>query len=51
MVMMSSGEASVQRSRRQFRPAMQAAMEREALEHAVHGASDELRGHFAAQGL
>ena len=51
MVMMSTGEASVQRYKRQFRPAMQAAMEMEALEHAIHGASDELREHFAAQGL
>jgi hypothetical protein len=51
MVMMSTGEASVLRHKGQFRPAMQAAMEREALESAVHGASDELRDHFAAQGL
>jgi len=51
MIMMSTGEASVQRYKRQFRPAMQAAMEKEALEHAVHGASDELRAHFAAQGM
>jgi hypothetical protein len=51
MIMMSTGEASVQRYKRQFRPAMQAAMEKEALEHAVHGASDELREHFAAQGM
>lgn len=51
MLMMSTGEASVQRYKRQFRPAMQAAMEKEALEHAIHGASDELREHFAAQGL
>jgi len=26
-------------------------MEKEALEHAVHGASDQLREHFAAQGM
>ena len=51
MIMMSTGEASVARYKRQFRPTMQAAMEQEALEHAVHGASDELREHFAAQGL
>jgi len=50
MIMMSTGEASVQRYKRYFRPAMQAAMETEALEHAIHGASDELRAHFAAQG-
>jgi hypothetical protein len=50
IVMMSSGEASVERPRRQFRPALRAAMELDALEHAVRGASDELRQHFAANG-
>jgi HEAT repeats len=50
IVMMSSGEAIVQRQRRQFRPVMQPSMELEALEHAVRGASDELRQHFAANG-
>jgi hypothetical protein len=50
IVMMSSGEAIVQRQRRQFRPAMQPSMEVEALQHAVRGASDELRQHFAANG-
>lgn len=51
MVMMTSGEATVQRWRGQFRPAMRAGMEREALEQAVHGAAEELRDHFAANGL
>jgi hypothetical protein len=46
--MMSSGEAIVQRQRRQFRPTMQQGMEQDALEHAVRGASEELRQHFAA---
>ena len=50
IVMMSSGEAIVQRQKRQFRPVMQPAMELDALEHAVRGASDELRQHFAANG-
>lgn len=47
IIMMSSGEAIVQRQRRQFRPVMQPMMEMEALQHAVRGASDELRQHFA----
>lgn len=47
IVMMSSGEAIVQRQRRQFRPAMQTSMELEALQHAVKGASEGLRQHFA----
>ena len=51
IVMMTTGEAIVQRQKRHFRQALQSAMEQEALEHAVHGASDELRGHFTAQGL
>ena len=51
IVMMTTGEAIVQRQRRHFRPAIQSAMEQEALEQAVHGASSELRDHFAAQGL
>ena len=51
IVMMTSAEATVQRQKRHFRPAMQAAMEQEALEQAVHGASDELRGHLAANGF
>lgn len=50
IVMMSSGEAIVQRQRNQFRPAMQPSMEVEALQHAVRGACDELRQHFAANG-
>lgn len=48
IVMMSSGEAIVQRQRRQFRPVMRSSMELEALQHAVKGASDELRQHLAA---
>lgn len=51
IIMMSSGEAIVQRQRRQVRgAAVQAEMEVEALEHAVRGASEELRTHFAANG-
>jgi hypothetical protein len=50
IIMMSSGEAIVQRRKKQFRPAMQPQMEEEALEHAVRGASDGLRQHFAANG-
>ncbi|MES1172452.1 MAG: HEAT repeat domain-containing protein [Bacteroidota bacterium] len=48
IVMMSSGEAIVQRQKQQFRPAMQPSMELEALQHAVKGAAEELRDHFAA---
>ena len=51
IVMMSSGEAIVQRERRQFRSVMQGSMEIEALRHAVRGASEELRQHFAANGF
>jgi hypothetical protein len=47
IVMMTSGEAIVQRQRRHFRLGMQPAMEIEALQHAVRGASEELRQHFA----
>ncbi len=50
IVMMSSGEAIVQRGRRQFRPMMQPSMEIEALRHAVRGAAEELRQHLAANG-
>ena len=50
IVMMSTGEAIVQRQRRQVRGTGQTAMEVEALEHAVRGASQELRAHFAAHG-
>jgi hypothetical protein len=48
IVMMATGEAAVQKPKRQYRPAMQRGMEEEALEHAVRGASEELRDHFAA---
>jgi len=50
VVLMATGEAAVQKPRRQYRPAMQPGMEQEALEHAVRGASAELRDHFAANG-
>lgn len=40
--MLTSGEAIVQKPRRQFRPQHRAGMEREALESAVRGASDDL---------
>jgi len=48
IIMTSTAGASVQRARRQYRPAMQAALEREAMRHAVRGATDELRQHLAA---
>lgn len=48
VVLMATGEAAVQKPKRQYRPAMQRGMEQEALEHAVRGASEELRDHFAA---
>jgi hypothetical protein len=48
IVMMATGEAAVQKPKRQYRPAMQRGMEEEALAHAVRGASEELRDHFAA---
>jgi HEAT repeat protein len=48
VLLMATGEAAVQKPRQQFRPAMQAGMEQEALEHAVRGASEELRQHMAA---
>jgi hypothetical protein len=50
IVMMSSGEAIVQRQKGQFRPAMQPSMELEALQYAVRSAAEALRGHFAANG-
>ncbi|HEX2657098.1 MAG TPA: HEAT repeat domain-containing protein, partial [Polyangia bacterium] len=50
VMLMATGEAAVQKPKRQYRPAMQPGMEREALEHAVRGASEELRNHFAANG-
>jgi hypothetical protein len=52
IIMMSTGEAIVQRPKRQVQGgrSAQAAMEIEALEHAVRGASEELRTHFAANG-
>jgi HEAT repeat protein len=50
VLLMATGEAAVQKPKRQYRPAMQQGMEQEALEHAVRGASAELRDHFAANG-
>lgn len=48
IIVMSTGEATVQREHRAFRPDVQAGMEQEALAHAVHGAADELRQHVAS---
>jgi transposase len=48
IIVMSTGEATVQRQHRAFRPGMQATMEQEALAHAVRGAADELREHVVA---
>jgi hypothetical protein len=50
IIMMTSGEAVVERSRRQYRPSMQPSLEIEALDNAVRGAADELRQHFANVG-
>lgn len=46
MVLMSSGEATVQRPRGRFRSAMLREMQNDALEHAVRGAAEELRQHL-----
>lgn len=52
IIMMSTGEAIVERPKRQAQGgrSVQAAMEIEALQHAVRGAAEELRAHFAAHG-
>jgi hypothetical protein len=44
--LMSNGEATVQRPRRQWRPESRAGMELEALEAAVRGASEDLLNHL-----
>ena len=48
IIVMSTGEASVQRRRGAYRPGLQREMEQEALAHAVRGAAAELRQHLAA---
>ena len=48
IIVMSTGEATVERRVATFRPGMQTDMEQEALAHAVRGATDELRQHLAA---
>jgi hypothetical protein len=48
IIVMSTGEATVQRQHRAFRPGMQTGMEQEALAHAVRGAAEELRRHVVA---
>jgi hypothetical protein len=47
--LLTSGEAVVQKPRRQFRSQHRPHMELEALENAVRGASEDLRRHLAAQ--
>jgi hypothetical protein len=47
--LLTSGEAVVQKPRRQFRSQHRPHMEVEALENAVRGASEDLRRHLAAQ--
>jgi hypothetical protein len=42
LFLMTSGEAHVQKPRRQFKPHLQASMEQEAVEVAVRGASEDL---------
>jgi len=48
IIVMSTGEATVERRVATFRSGMQTDMEQEALAHAVRGATDELRQHLAA---
>ena len=48
IIVMSTGEATVERRVATFHSGMQTDMEREALAHAVRGATDELRQHLAA---
>jgi hypothetical protein len=45
--LLTSGEAVVQKPRRQFKSRHRSHMEAEALENAVHGASEDLRRHLA----
>jgi hypothetical protein len=47
--LLTSGEAVVQKPRRQFRSQHRPRMEVEALENAVRGASEDLRRHLARQ--
>jgi hypothetical protein len=50
ILLMSSGEAVVQRQRRVYRPGMHPEMQMQAVEHAVRSATGQLRQHFAANG-
>jgi hypothetical protein len=47
--LMTNGEATVQRPRRQWRPENRPGMEMQALEAAVRGASEDLLNHLARQ--
>lgn len=47
--LLTSGEATVQKPRRQFKPQLRAPMELEALEHAVRAASEDLVHHLEQQ--
>jgi hypothetical protein len=49
IIMMSSGEATVEQPRYRLRQMAPGALEADALENAVRGASEELRQHFAAR--
>ena len=48
IIVMSTGEATVERRRTRFQAGMESDMEQEALAHAVRGAAEELRQHLAA---
>lgn len=49
IVLMSSGEATVQRPRGRIRSGMLLDMQNDALQHAVRGAAEELRQHLASR--
>jgi HEAT repeats len=49
VILLTSGEAVVQKPRRHFKSRNRSSMEVEALEHAVRGASEDLRRHLAQQ--
>jgi hypothetical protein len=49
IVLMSSGEATVQRPRGRFRSGMLLDMQNDALQHAVRGAAEELRRHLTSR--
>jgi hypothetical protein len=49
IVLMSSGEATVQRPRARFRSGMLLDMQNDALQHAVRGAAEELRRHLTSR--